>query len=180
MATVHTSRSGLNRTSRGPRRRHGRRPSGPWLAAAGRCLAWGALCLPGAALAEADATGWPIANGNAMSGSYLVQLLAGLLIVIAAIVVLAFLMRRMPGMQSRLGGDFRVLGGISLGSRERMLLVQVGDTQLLVGVAPGRVQTLHVLDEPLRTEPGRAAAVGHPESPFARRLRSVLQRNHQP
>lgn len=180
MAAACTNRSGLNGTSRGRERRLGRRAPGSWLPVARLCLAAVALTLPGATLAEAGPTAWPIAGGDGMSSAYLVQLLAGLLVVIAAIVVLAFLMRRMPGMQSRLSGDFRVLGAISLGSRERMLLVQVGDTQLLVGVAPGRVQTLHVLDEPLRTDQGRAAAAGHAESPFARRLRSVLQRNPQP
>ena len=180
MAAAYASRSRSNRASRAPGYRLGRRPSGPWLPAAHLCLSWIALILPGVALAEAGPAAWPIAAGDGISAAYLVQLLAGLLVVIAAIVVLAFLIRRMPGMQSRLGGDFRVLGGISLGSRERMLLVQVGDTQLLVGVAPGRVQTLHVLEEPLPTDQARAAAVGHGDSLFARRLRSVLHRNPQP
>jgi len=36
-----------------------------------------------------------------------------------------------------------------MGTRERVVLLQVGETQLLLGVAPGRVQTLHVLDKPL-------------------------------
>ena len=31
-------------------------------------------------------------------------------------------------------------------------LVQVGNKQLLLGVAPGRVSTLHVLDEPVTTQ----------------------------
>ena len=47
------------------------------------------------------------------------------------------------------GGGLRILGGLSMGARERVVLLQVGDTQLLVGVAPGRVQTLHVLEQPL-------------------------------
>ncbi len=34
-------------------------------------------------------------------------------------------------------------------SEERVVLVQVGKQQLLIGVAPGRVSTLHVLDEPV-------------------------------
>jgi len=142
----------------------------------GFCLVWFTASLPGMALAESGPTAWPIAAGDGVSAAYLLQLIAGLLVVIAAIVVLAFVMRRMTGMQTRLGGDFRVIGGISLGSRERMLLVQVGEKQLLVGVAPGRVQTLHVLDEPIRTDQGRGDAAGQAESPFARRLRSVLQR----
>ncbi|WP_245795317.1 flagellar biosynthetic protein FliO [Thioalkalivibrio denitrificans] len=136
--------------------------------------------LPGIALAEGVAAGLPFAGGGA---SYLAQLLSGLLVVIAAIVVFAFIMRRMTGVQSRLGEEFRVVSGISLGSRERMLLVQVGDRQLVVGVAPGRVQTLHVLDKPLEV-PGRTGSpaggsTGAAESPFARSLRAVLQRRSE-
>lgn len=134
---------------------------------------------PGALLAEAAQGGWPISGGAGMNAAYLAQMLVGLVLVVAAILVLAFFMRRVGGMQSRLGSEFRVLGGISLGSRERMLLVQVGEKQLVVGVAPGRVQTLHVLDEPIRTEGPARGVDAQGESPFARRLRSVLQRDQK-
>lgn len=134
---------------------------------------------PGALLAEAAQGGWPISGGAGMNAAYLAQMLVGLVLVVAAILVLAFFMRRVGGMQSRLGSEFRVLGGISLGSRERMLLVQVGEKQLVVGVAPGRVQTLHVLDEPIRTEGPVRGVDAQGESPFARRLRSVLQRDQK-
>jgi flagellar protein FliO/FliZ len=132
--------------------------------------------VPGTLFAEAAQSGWPVSGGTGMNAAYLAQMLVGLIVVIAAILVLAFLMRRVGGIQSRLGSEFRVLGGISVGSRERMLLVQVGERQLLVGVAPGRVQTLHVLEEPIRVE-GSGREGGSPsDSPFARRLRAVLHR----
>jgi len=40
-----------------------------------------------------------------------------------------------------------VIGGVSLGPRERAVLLQVGGTRLLVGVAPGQVRMLHLLDQ---------------------------------
>jgi flagellar protein FliO/FliZ len=43
----------------------------------------------------------------------------------------------------------KVLGGISVGQRERLVLVQIGSKQLLVGVAPGSVNHVMVFDEPL-------------------------------
>ena len=43
-------------------------------------------------------------------------------------------------------GMVTILGGVSLGPRERAVVLQVGDARLLVGVAPGRVQTLHVIE----------------------------------
>jgi flagellar protein FliO/FliZ len=58
-----------------------------------------------------------------------------------------------------------------VGQRERVVLIQVGSQQLLLGVAPGRVQTLHVLEEPISV--GTASSPG--ES-FAERLGSALKK----
>lgn len=141
------------------------------------CFALTALALP--AFASSEPAGWGAGGTSVVDAAYLLQLALGLLVVLVAIVLLAFVMRRMTGMQAALGREFRVLGGISLGARERMVLVQVGEKQLLVGVAPGRVQTLHVLEEPIRADAPDAGAAGAAtvDSPFAQRLRSILQRN---
>ncbi len=152
--------------------------------AAGRVFAgWRRACaaiavglVPGPLLAEAAQGGWPASPGAGMNAAYLAQMLVGLILVIAAILVLAFVMRRVGGIQSRLGSQFRVVGGISVGSRERVLLLQVGEQQLLVGVAPGRVQALHVLEEPIRVEAPARDGGSQADSPFARRLRAVLHR----
>lgn len=58
----------------------------------------------------------------------------------------AWLLRRVGKFSSAANGQIRILGGTSLGSRERVVLMQVGERQLLLGVAPGRVTTLHVFD----------------------------------
>ena len=92
----------------------------------------------------------PLATPGVSSGN-LVQVTLGLLMVLALIVGIAWLLRRYGRLQSAASGSLKIIGGLSIGSRERVVLLQVGDTQLLVGVAPGRVQTLHVLDEPLTT-----------------------------
>jgi flagellar protein FliO/FliZ len=85
----------------------------------------------------------PLGAGN------LLQLSFGLLVVLAAIVGSAWLLRRYGRLQSGAEGALRIIGGLSMGPRERVVLLQVGTQQLLLGVAPGRIQTLHVLDEPV-------------------------------
>lgn len=92
----------------------------------------------------------PMAAGN------LWQLTFGLLLVLGLMIGLAWLLRRTGSFQVG-GGGLRILGGLSLGSRERVVLLQVGDTQLLLGVAPGHVQTLHVLEQPLDTAAAEVA-----------------------
>ncbi len=116
-----------------------------------------------------------------LNAGHLAQMMVALLMVIMTIMVAAWLMRRINGGQSRLEGEFRVVSGLSLGARERIVLVQVGDKQLLIGVAPGRVQTLYVLDEPILTDDKvraltNADGVTPANSPFARTLRSLVQR----
>jgi len=81
-------------------------------------------------------------------GNY-VQMFFGLFIVVALIFGMAWFMRRMGSMNGSATGNLKVLGGVSVGQRERIVLVQAGDTQLLVGVAPGEIRTLHVMDEPI-------------------------------
>jgi flagellar protein FliO/FliZ len=45
-----------------------------------------------------------------------------------------------------------------VGSRERVILLRAGDKHLLIGVAPGRVQTLHVFDQALQPDAKQDAA----------------------
>ncbi len=101
----------------------------------------------------------------------LVQVLGGLGLVLALVLALAWLVKRFNGARLAGGRGLRLVGGLAVGSRERILLVEVGDTQLVVGVAPGRVQTLHVLDQPL---PNPAQETEN-EPGFAARLAAAIQ-----
>ncbi len=84
-----------------------------------------------------------------MSGGYLLQLIFGLVIVIICIVALSWLAKRMHKLQSSSEGSLKIIDGINMSARERVVLLQAGNKQILVGVAPGRVDTIHVFDEPI-------------------------------
>jgi flagellar protein FliO/FliZ len=72
-----------------------------------------------------------------------------LIVVLAAIFVIAWVVRRMRLVGNRVGGAIDVLADVPLGQKERAVLLKVGTQQILLGVAPGRVNTLHVLAEPI-------------------------------
>ena len=72
-----------------------------------------------------------------------------LIVVLAAIFVVAWIVRRMRVTGNRVGSAIDILADVHLGQKERAVLLKVGQTQILLGVAPGRVNTLHVLTEPL-------------------------------
>ena len=114
----------------------------------------------------------PVIKSDPMSASYLFQLILGLIIVLICIVVLAWFAKRVNRLQSSTGGLLTILGGISMGSRERVVLMQVGEQQLLIGVAPGRINTLYVLDTPVENadnNPGKTFA-----DSFSEKLKSMV------
>lgn len=136
-------------------------------------LAGSVLLLLSTTATAADQT---IASGVDVSA--LVRLIVGLGVVIGAIVAVAWFLRRFGGVGHNAGGQLKILGGLAVGQRERVVLVQVGQQQLLIGVAPGRVQTLHVLEQPLEglQEPGSAHAQ---DGSFADRLRRAMQQQRE-
>jgi flagellar protein FliO/FliZ len=71
----------------------------------------------------------------------------GLVVVVALILGLAWVLKKYGRLPVNNQVDMKILGGLSLGTRERAVLVQVEGRRLLLGVAPGRVATLHVLDD---------------------------------
>jgi flagellar protein FliO/FliZ len=92
------------------------------------------------------------------SAGSLVQVTLSLLLVLAAVFAAAWLVRRLKTFGRFGSGPIEVIADVSLGAKERAVLVQVGGKQLLLGVAPGRVSTLHVLEEPIAAEQLQAKA----------------------
>ncbi len=101
------------------------------------------------------------------------QFAFGLIAVVSLIFGLAWLLRRMKRIQGSVQGQLRILAGLPLGSRERIVLIQVGDEQILLGVAPGRVACLHVLQQPLEEKTTTSGAAG---GVFRARLSEFMQR----
>lgn len=70
----------------------------------------------------------------------------GLLVVLGVFFLCVWGMRKLSGITVNGAGKMRVVGGLSLGMREKVILLQVGKKQLVLGVTPGRIDALHVLE----------------------------------
>lgn len=117
--------------------------------------------------AEAPA---PIASPVSFGG--MLQVLTGLGLVLAAVVATAWLLRRFSPGQIGAGGAVKVIGGVALGPKERLVLVEIGETWLVLGVAPGQVNALHTLPKP------EGVAVEAPPgggNPFSAWLKQAMQ-----
>ena len=89
----------------------------------------------------------PAASTAHTSGGSLVEVTLALLAIVALIGGLAWLMKRMRGFGTAGHDRIQVLSERALGPKERCVLVRVGTTEILVGVAAGSVNTLHVFPE---------------------------------
>lgn len=93
------------------------------------------LCAAGGAYAQQA----PAAPSTAGS---LFQVLFGLVVVLGLMAGAAWLLRRFGLAKPAAAGAVKVIGGVNVGSRERILVVEVAGQWIVVGVAPGRVNTL--------------------------------------
>jgi flagellar protein FliO/FliZ len=70
----------------------------------------------------------------------------GLLVVLGIFFLCVWGVRRLSGLSVIGGQKMQMVGGLSLGMREKVILLQVGKKQLVLGVTPGRIETLLVLE----------------------------------
>ena len=104
----------------------------------------------------------------------LAQVVFGLAVVMGAIALTAWLARRyMPAVRG-VGGLVKVVGGVMVGPKERVVVVEVGDTWLVLGVTAQQVNTLHSLPRPAGTV--AAASTRSSESEFSSWLGRALNK----
>jgi flagellar protein FliO/FliZ len=92
------------------------------------------------------------------SAQNVLSTLLGLAFILALIFVGAWLLKRLGHLPTASKGPVRLVGGLSLGTRERLVVVDVDKARLVLGVSPGRVQTLHVMVAPEPFEQALAEA----------------------
>ncbi|MCW3150311.1 flagellar biosynthetic protein FliO [Stutzerimonas stutzeri] len=135
-----------------------------------RALAFLGLLLALPALAAEPAT----SMSSTDMGAQLSKLLLGLLLVVGLIFLLAWLLRRVQQLNPRGTQVIKLVSSQALGPRERLVLVQVGSEQVLIGLSAGRITPLHVLKEPVHLPDSEPA---NPE--FAQRLMELLGKDHK-
>lgn len=101
----------------------------------------------------------------------LLQGLFGLLIVLGLLYGFFLVLRRYGPATSGAQGIVKVVGGVMLSPRERLVVVEVKDTWLLLGVASGQVSLVHSLPKPDAAE----IAAQPVAAPFAGKLASMLR-----
>jgi flagellar protein FliO/FliZ len=123
-----------------------------------------------AAASEIGAPALPAPVG----GGDLLSVAASLTVVIGAIVLCGWLYRRTQGLGGASGGVFSIVASQALGPKERIVVIEVADRQLVLGMTATQISTLHVFDTPVIQRPAglRTRAGG---ANFAERLKAILR-----
>lgn len=133
-----------------------------------------ALVLPFAAIAAEPVAPAAEPLASAGMGGQVVQLVLGLLLVIGLIFLLAWVMRRVQQIVPRGGQVIKIVATQALGPRDRLVLVQVGGEQVLLGLTPGTITSLHVMKEPVHLPDAEPAS-----TEFAQRLMELLGKDQK-
>jgi flagellar protein FliO/FliZ len=137
-----------------------------------RLLCAALFLLPLTAAAQTAQTA-PI-DAPGVSATATLQMLLGLGLVLALFFGGAYLLRRLNGGKNfGRTGPLKILGGLMIGPRERIVLVEIGETWLVVGVVPGQIKTLHTLPK------GELPKEGDDEKPFAFWLKQITGNIHE-
>lgn len=94
------------------------------------------------------------------------NLILGLMFLVIIVVAGWWMVQRAGGLQIKSGNGLRVVTAISVGTRERVVLIEIAGEQMLLGVAPGRVNLLHRFDQPV---------IATSNDDFASKIRQVMQ-----
>lgn len=139
------------------------------------CVALASVAAPALSVAA------PTATASA-SGDSLVQALCGLGLLLGLLVAFAVLMRKMSsgGPLSRKParpGSVALISSTSVGTRERVVVLEIGDRWIVAGVTPSSINTLA---EMARPEQPAASPAPAPAPAFATRLLEAFHKNGNP
>ncbi|MDD5298567.1 MAG: flagellar biosynthetic protein FliO [Rhodocyclaceae bacterium] len=107
------------------------------------------------------------------AGAGLGQVVLGLIVVIALLWASLYLLKRLQSPRGGVASGLKVVAATAVGPRERVVVVEVGETWLVVGVAPGQVSALSTLP---RQELPEGIPAPQPGREFAAWLKNALEK----
>lgn len=108
-----------------------------------------------------------------LSSAYMGQLMLSLLFILGLILGLAWLVKKFNVIPQQGQRIIKILSTISVGNRDRISLIQVGEEQILISLSPGRITKLHDMTVPVEIEHNTQVAT----PAFAKTLSGLMNKN---
>jgi len=86
------------------------------------------------------------------------SMILSLIMVLALIFISAIVLKRFNLSQQN-SSQLKVIASLSLGAKERVVVVQIGEQQLVLGVCPQQISLLKNLDQPIDVQVGKPLAL---------------------
>ncbi len=112
-------------------------------------------------------------NSAIISSTSYIQATIALGVIVALLVGAAWLVKKLSGGREFGQGGVKIVGGVVLGPRERVVLLEVGQERLVIGIVPGQIRTLHRLAAPDQSSESTKESM--PEKPFKYWLKNFTE-----
>ena len=100
----------------------------------------------------------PEVGKHAMANIDASSMILSLLMVLALILISAFVLKRFNLTQQG-SNQLKVIASLSLGAKEKIIVVQIGEQQLVLGVCPQQISLLKDLENPIDIQVGKPLAL---------------------
>jgi flagellar protein FliO/FliZ len=109
----------------------------------------------------------------------LLQIFLALAAVIGLMLLIAWLFKRIGPINSMNKVPMKVVGGLSIGNRERIMVIEIADQWLIVGVTAQQINTLSSMpkQEITSLDPGNNTTA-HQENQFSYWLKKTLEKRN--
>ncbi len=135
------------------------------------------LWLPQQVLAESVRNQGFTPPSPVISSENMLQLSAGLFIVLAFIALIAWLFKKIGLNPANRTGLLKIISSASIGQKERVVIAEIDDIWLVLGVAPGQVNLLHQMHK--KPSPSTETAEPPSGNGFTEKLQANLGQDHE-
>ncbi len=123
------------------------------------------------ALAQAESAP-ALAAPMTSSQDQLIQVCLALMAVLALIYALAWFVKRKQGVHGMGNLAMKTVAVLPMGVKEKIILVEVGGKQILLGMTPSNINTLATFDEPIISTQAQSSVS------FAQKLKDILHQQN--
>lgn len=118
-----------------------------------------------------------VATSPVSYSANIMQMMMGLFFIVIMIFGVVWLMKKVGYQGYNASGLIKVKSCLPISNKEKILLIEVGEEQVLVGTAPGFIGHIKTMDKPVMDISNTAFSTPPVASAFADKLKNIINKN---